>query len=833
MKKIFTLLLLLILTSLLFSIPTKLTRPGNPQLYHKLNRLAKANLKLLPASHAKEYKKLLKTYPDAVMAYLIAYESDAILAESEPQNFLQNYQAIIELLDKEGLRYSPEFFLSYVADQTVSDEPVTPYRSELLDNGLQAIIDTTHNDLDRYRATTLWCVSRLKFQQTSGRDQSPLDITQRSLVGRCEEMQILFVAAARTVGLPSRAASTPWWAHMDNNHAWAEVFLDGAWHYTGDMDAAWFPDQTWFSGMIDKTVMILADGSLASENDEILATDKYETLINSTRNYARERTRTIKVKVLDGQGNPAAKARIIPMVFNWGSLRAITYLNADNNGYLEFSAGRGAFFLSVFKEGMMALEYVPSGTDQTVDVKTSLSTELFSSGLHSLEYPSNPMHWDNQPESYKDLVNREKQLWQEKVKLYEDDAMHATEPDSLAGEVAALCRGNLDAYLAFEQKYYPVDDSFLEFLLIHDPKFLWQASAEQFEALYDHFSRFGHRDYEEEAFLSLLSPAVFYEELPKPFLTKNKQVRLYPESFDLTSKSGREGVIEVLAKLQKKYRINPDKALSGLLRLDVAARQKHLSPVQYRLLACSALRANGFPAEFSRIPDLVSVYIDSDWQYVNLKKLEWEDRASNQETKTFKLTLQLNDENKLPVRISDEQLSLCRYLEGTFYPLNNRFQYLGSGIYEGVFPASDCFLQLGYRSSDSKTMFTLMPVWPEPGDSLSYQFSLPEYPRSWKAADEDIIALLDEQTLNEHSLILIGSLDQENSRRIADKLFSAEKNFLWLGYNDSNQAPKNYAVNPGWQAMVKDKSQNALRCITLIKKEGQWQMFEGLWDKLP
>ncbi len=126
-----------------------------------------------------------------------------------------------------------------------------------------------------------------------------------------------------------------------------------------------------------------------------------------------------------------------------------------------------------------------------------------------------------------------------------------------------------------------------------------------------------------------------------------------------------------------------------------------------------------------------------------------------------------------------------------------------------------------------------MPVWPEPGDSLSYQFSLPEYPRSWKAADEDIIALLDEQTLNEHSLILIGSLDQENSRRIADKLFSAEKNFLWLGYNDSNQAPKNYAVNPGWQAMVKDKSQNALRCITLIKKEGQWQMFEGLWDKLP
>lgn len=824
---------MLFLTSFLLALPAQLTKQGNPKLYKKMSGMARANLKLLPAGQAKAYKNLLKAFPDAVMAYLIAYESDAVLASTKPEDIQSNYVATIKLLEKEGLRYDPDFYLSYVADQSASDEPLTPYRKALLEDGLQAVIDTTFTDLDRYRATTLWCVSRLKFQQTSGRDQSPLDITQRSLAGRCEEMQILFVAAARTVGLPARAASTPWWAHMDNNHAWAEVYLDGAWHYTGDMDAAWFPDQTWFSGMIDKTVLILADGSLASVNDEVLVSGRYETLINSTRNYAKERTRTIKVKVLDENGKPASQARLIPMVFNWGSLRPITYLNTNDNGCLQFSVGRGAFFLSAYKDGKRALEYIPSGTDEIVDVSISLGSELFGSGFHSLEYPSNPMHWDNQPESYREMVNREKQLWQEKMDLFADDAMHNTEPDSLAMEVATACRGNLNAYLSFEKKYYPVDDSFLEFLLIHDPKFLWQASAEQFEALYVHYSKFGRQNHDEEAFLSLLSPAVFYEELPEPFIGKTGAIPLYPDSFVLTAKSGREGVLDVLAKLQKKYKIRPEKALSGLLRLDVAVRQKYLSPVQYRILACSALRANGFPAEFSRIPDLVSVYIEDSWQYVNVKQLEWEDMTRDSETKTFKLVLRLTDENKLPLRLGEEQMSLCRYLEGTFYPLNDRFEYLGSGIYEGNFPASECYLQLGYRPNDSKTNFQLLPVWPETGDSLSYDLILHDYPRSWKAADMDILVLLDENTLNERSLILIGSMDQENSRRIAEKLQSLEKDFLWLGYSTGKDAPQNYAVNPGWQKMVQEKTQNALRSITLIKKEGQWQMFEGLWDKLP
>ncbi|HQQ68237.1 MAG TPA: transglutaminase domain-containing protein, partial [Candidatus Cloacimonadota bacterium] len=370
MKRVaFILILLHLLTGLFAFLPSSLSRQGNPVLYERLMPKAKANIKQLPAPQRKQYKKLLKQYDDILMAYLIAYESNATLAPADPDDLFSNYRELRLYLDKEGLHYLPEIFLSYVAKQSVSDEPLTAYRKAMLDDGLREVLDGNSDILQRYRATASWCVEKLKFQQTSGRDQSPLDITQKSLVGRCEEMQILFVAAARTVGIPARPASTPWWAHIDNNHAWAEVYLNGEWAYTGDMDAAYHPNQTWFSGLIDKTVLILADGSMPTPQDEILAEGDYDVLINSTRNYAKERTREIKVSVTDESGQAVDNAIVSVLVFNWGSLRTLSSLFTDNEGNLKFSAGRGAFYLSAYKDGKQALAQVESDTLSTVTVK--------------------------------------------------------------------------------------------------------------------------------------------------------------------------------------------------------------------------------------------------------------------------------------------------------------------------------------------------------------------------------------------------------------------------------------------------------------------------------
>ncbi|MDD3579314.1 MAG: transglutaminase domain-containing protein, partial [Candidatus Cloacimonetes bacterium] len=182
MKRLVIVLILLQFCFAAFALlPSALNPESDPTLYRKLLGKAKANLKTLPASQSKAYGKLLKRYDDILMAYLIAYESNANLAQAEPEDLFSNYQELRTLLNREGLHYTSEFFLSYVAKQTVSDERISPYRKAMLDDGLRQVWLDNANLLDRYRATASWCVEKLKFQQTSGRDQSPLDITRKSL----------------------------------------------------------------------------------------------------------------------------------------------------------------------------------------------------------------------------------------------------------------------------------------------------------------------------------------------------------------------------------------------------------------------------------------------------------------------------------------------------------------------------------------------------------------------------------------------------------------------------------------------------------------------------
>lgn len=835
MKKLYLLLVIWMLLGSLIALPAEYTRSGNPKLYKELKSKADKNIKTLPSEARHSYQKLFKEHQDILMAYLLAYESNVNLAAAAPETVASNYQAVAQLLDKEKFSYSPEFFLSYIARQSVSDEAIVPYRQALLEDGLQEVWDNNPVLLDRFRATTLWCVSRLQFQQTSGRDQTPLDITQRSLTGRCEEMQILLVAAARTVGLPSRPASTPWWAHMDNNHAWAEVFLDGAWHYTGDMDAAWFPDQTWFSGMIDKTVMILADGSLAAENDEVLSKGTYETLINSTRNYAKERTRMLKLKVLKPDGKPAAKATVIPMVFNWGSLRALAYLATDDQGYLEFSCGRGAFYLSLYQSGLQAVQFVPSSEDKELELEVLLSAQLPGRESQIMHYPANPMTWGNPPDSYRDAVKAEKQRWTDKNAAFQAQVEEILSPvqDSLAYRVALACKGNWPAFMAFGKQFENIEPEFYEFLLGYDPKFLWQSSSAQFSALYNFYrSQFPHLHGSEEENV-LLSPTVFYEEIPQPWYNEQGEAQLYPAEFGVDGSSASEKVNKAIALLHKKHKIKSRKALSGLLPLQLATKQKYLTNYQFRILACSMLRANGIPADYSRMPDLITVFVDGDWEYYHVVKRRWEDRSTGDEGQELLLKVKLQDEQGIPIRASEEQMNLCRYVEGTFYPLVNRFEYLGQGWHQVRFKAQDAFLHFGYRISDSDTGFHQIPISATSQDTLIIEITAGKYPRTWLEADPQILAMLDEKILSSQELILIGNFDQENSLRTAEKLKAANAEFLWLGYQQSATPPANYRLLPAWSEAIQRDSHNAMRCITLLKKDGAWQMFEGLWDRLP
>jgi hypothetical protein len=191
------------------NLPAAYTAKGNPALYDSLKVLAHQNLSLLDKPAQQAYTDLLRRHDDILMNYLIAFETDTNLAMADPASLESNYAHILPLLTQSKHSFSPEFFLSYVARQTVSDERIQAYRKAFLDDGLRELMTRSSDEVELYREVCKWCLERLTFQPTSGRDQSPLDITRKSYLGRCEEMQILFVAAARTGGLPARLPALP------------------------------------------------------------------------------------------------------------------------------------------------------------------------------------------------------------------------------------------------------------------------------------------------------------------------------------------------------------------------------------------------------------------------------------------------------------------------------------------------------------------------------------------------------------------------------------------------------------------------------------------------
>ena len=823
------------------ALPAGFTAKGNPGLYRKLMPLAKENLKKLDSSHKKAYKKMLREQDDILMAYLLAYESDGNLQQAEPQDVLSNYLQIRSLLNTRGTTHEPEFFLAYVADQTVSDERIEAYREALLRDGLRDIMDKSPNEMELYRAVSQWCVGRLKFQPTSGRDQSPLDITRKSLLGRCEEMQILFVAAARTVGLPSRAASTPWWPHTDNNHAWAEVWLEGAWHYTGDMDAAYYPDQTWFSGMIDKTVLIIADGTLPAPGDEVLAQGRYECSINSIRNYAGERTRSIHIQTVDEQGLPLPETALGVLVYNWGSLRALAWVKTDKEGELTLSAGRGAFYLSASKDGKQALELVPSTEDIAYECVITLKEGALAEQDAMLNYPANPFAWKQAPEVWNAGVKVAQERWSKVDRQWRERA--SDYPDSLLAEFAALFRGNQGEFERFLQQTHWLDGEFMAYCVGNeeegqyiDPKFFWQASAEQVEALALQFMAFEHEFYYQDL-ASVIQPSVFYEELSEEFSLAKDVLTLFPKSFYFKHEDRMERLNLAMKWLKKKYKVDAAKALKGLLPLHVAIEQKYLSPTQYRLMAVSLARANRVPAEFSYQPDLIYVqHQNGEWGYYDIMKCAPETKTGETASLT-KVTVALADEIGVPVAGMAGGLALTRFIDGSFYWLDQDFKEEGNGVYSVQVPKGEYYLQAGYRVSDSRTAFQMKRLDNTEADSSRVELSLREFPRKWEPAGKELLDILAEADTLGFSVAVIGNQPHENTKRICYKLEDLGVDYILIGaldsWSETPPARENYRFSPLWKTMHQADNRNWVRVVTLVRKDGEWQSYEGLWERMP
>ncbi|MBN2055640.1 transglutaminase domain-containing protein [bacterium] len=238
---------------------------------------------------------------------------------------------------------SDQLFLHYVLPYHVSQEPIQPWREHLYE-AVTARVASLRTAAQAALEINRWAAEHISFKQTEFRDQGPLTSLTHG-IGRCEEMMILYIAAARTVGLPARPCSTPWWPFTDNNHAWVEVYGDGAWHYLGGAEPRPALDDGWFGNSALRTVMVrsVAFGTGGELGEALYRTGADFTLVNSTANYTSPCTIQIYVSA---DGEAAVNVPVYLAVFNYGAFRTVAMRETDGSGLAEFITGPGQMLAS-------------------------------------------------------------------------------------------------------------------------------------------------------------------------------------------------------------------------------------------------------------------------------------------------------------------------------------------------------------------------------------------------------------------------------------------------------------------------------------------------------
>ncbi len=231
-----------------------------------------------------------------------------------------------------------ELFYHYILPHRVSQEPCQAWRKLMHDELWPRVKDLPMQEaaLEANRYAREYAT----FQSTNGRDQGPLTTMLRG-VGRCEEEMILYICAARSVGIPARTCSTPYWTYTDNNHAWCEAFADGRWWFLGGCEPEPELDRGWFAGPASRAGLVVSSayGDVVDSAEPILARRTGVTFINSTPVYGD----TCEVRAFC---QTEFASEVFVHIFNFGSLRVLGRFPASGSIVL----GRGDFVLTAMSK---------------------------------------------------------------------------------------------------------------------------------------------------------------------------------------------------------------------------------------------------------------------------------------------------------------------------------------------------------------------------------------------------------------------------------------------------------------------------------------------------
>ncbi len=306
--------------------------------------------------------------------------------ETKALKFLYAYMPLNDLADYDG-----EFFLNQVRTALATrdtfswgkDIPdvvfrhfVLPYRvnNENLDSARMIFFKELYPRIkdmsmeDAALEVNHWCHEKVKYQPTSSRTIAPTGAIQTAY-GRCGEESTFTVTALRSVGIPARQVYTPRWAHVDDNHAWVEVFVNGKWKYLGACEPEPELNIGWFDGPVLRAMMVHTKtfGKYAGNEDIFNKKPKYTTL-NTLNNYTI--TKNIWVKAVDNNNKPLKDAKVEFGLYNYAEFYPVKTVITKTDGLAHLKTGLGDLQIFISdKNNNFAIKKISVADIDTISIK--------------------------------------------------------------------------------------------------------------------------------------------------------------------------------------------------------------------------------------------------------------------------------------------------------------------------------------------------------------------------------------------------------------------------------------------------------------------------------
>ena len=308
---------------------------------------------------------------DAMM-FLYAYMPLQDLADYDGKFFLRGVRATLQARAEMpwGEKIPEDLFLSFVLPLRVNTENLDEARPELFKalkdrvKGLdmaEAILEVNH-----------WCHERVTYRSTDARTSAPLS-TIRTSWGRCGEESTLTVAALRAVAIPARQVYTPRWAHVDDNHAWVEAWVDGKWHYMGACEPEPMLNMAWFREPVRRAMMVHTKVYGGSGTDDFkIRSNRFFDELQVLSTYAPVVER--RVRVVDSAKKPVPGAVVEFGLYNYAEFYPLASLLTNAQGRAMLPSGKGDLRIWASKDDQVGSGILKADASEIVVQLAPLST---------------------------------------------------------------------------------------------------------------------------------------------------------------------------------------------------------------------------------------------------------------------------------------------------------------------------------------------------------------------------------------------------------------------------------------------------------------------------